>query len=67
MRDFAWTVSQSTSARRMLIESTSKYISDVGDTNFGEVVVILPIPDILAIARIGLDSNSGIREMLSFL
>lgn len=34
MRDFAWTVSQSTSARRMLIESTSKYISDVGDTNF---------------------------------
>lgn len=34
MRDFAWTVSQSTSARRMLIENTSKYISDVGDTNF---------------------------------
>lgn len=34
MRDFSWTVSQSTSARRMLIESTSKYISDVGDTNF---------------------------------
>lgn len=34
MRDFAWTVSQSTSARRMLIESTSKYISDVGNTNF---------------------------------
>lgn len=34
MRDFAWTVSQSTSARRLLIESTSKYISDVGDTNF---------------------------------
>ena len=34
MRDFAWTVSQSTSARRMLIESTSKYISDVGTTNF---------------------------------
>lgn len=34
MRDFAWTVSQSTSARRMLLESTSKYISDVGDTNF---------------------------------
>jgi len=34
MRDFAWTVSQSTSARRMLIESTSKYISDIGDTNF---------------------------------
>lgn len=34
MRDFAWTVSQSTSARRMLVESTSKYISDVGDTNF---------------------------------
>ncbi len=34
MRDFAWTVSQSTSARRMLIESTSKYISDVGHTNF---------------------------------
>lgn len=33
-RDFSWTVSQSTSARRMLIESTSKYISDVGDTNF---------------------------------
>jgi len=33
-RDFAWTVSQSTSARRMLIESTSKYISDIGDTNF---------------------------------
>lgn len=34
MRDFAWTVSQSTSARRMLIESTSKYISDVGSSNF---------------------------------
>jgi hypothetical protein len=34
MRDFSWTVSQSTSARRMLIESTSKYISDIGDTNF---------------------------------
>ncbi|MDR2038917.1 MAG: hypothetical protein LBQ60_13425 [Bacteroidales bacterium] len=34
MRDFAWTVSQSTSARRMLIESTSKYISDVGTSNF---------------------------------
>ncbi len=34
MRDFAWTVSQSTSARRMLLESTSKYISDIGDTNF---------------------------------
>ncbi len=34
MRDFGWTVSQSTSARRMLIESTSKYISDVGNTNF---------------------------------
>ncbi|MBF4485646.1 hypothetical protein [Flavobacterium sp. CSZ] len=34
MRDFAWTVSQSTSARRMLIESTSKYISDIGDTSF---------------------------------
>jgi hypothetical protein len=34
MRDFAWTVSQSTSARRMQIESTSKYISDVGNTNF---------------------------------
>jgi hypothetical protein len=34
MRDFAWTVSQSTSARRMLIESTSKYISDVGHSNF---------------------------------
>ncbi|MFD2939692.1 hypothetical protein [Flavobacterium notoginsengisoli] len=34
MRDFAWTVSQSTSARRMLLESTSKYISDVGNTNF---------------------------------
>jgi len=34
IRDFAWTVSQSTSARRMLIESTSKYISDVGNTNF---------------------------------
>ncbi|RZJ67275.1 MAG: hypothetical protein EOO50_05885 [Flavobacterium sp.] len=34
MRDFAWTVSQSTSARRMSIESTSKYISDVGNTNF---------------------------------
>ncbi|MFC0776617.1 hypothetical protein [Flavobacterium sp. HJSW_4] len=34
MRDFSWTVSQSTSARRLLIESTSKYISDIGDTNF---------------------------------
>jgi len=34
MRDFAWTVSQSTSARRLLIDSTSKYISDIGDTNF---------------------------------
>ncbi|RYU93449.1 hypothetical protein [Emticicia agri] len=34
MRDFAWTVSQSTSARRMSVESTSKYISDVGNTNF---------------------------------
>ncbi len=34
MRDFAWTVSQSTSARRMLIESTSKYISDIGNNNF---------------------------------
>ncbi|MDH6357954.1 hypothetical protein [Parabacteroides sp. PF5-9] len=34
MRDFAWTVSQSTSARRMLIENTSKYISDVGTSNF---------------------------------
>ncbi|MES2826748.1 MAG: hypothetical protein V4687_01275 [Bacteroidota bacterium] len=34
MRDFAWTVSQSTSARRMQIESTSKYISDVGANNF---------------------------------
>ncbi|GAB3522615.1 hypothetical protein [Emticicia fontis] len=34
MRDFAWTVSQSTSARRMQIESTSKYISDVGSNNF---------------------------------
>ncbi|RYY14952.1 MAG: hypothetical protein EOO04_29430, partial [Chitinophagaceae bacterium] len=34
MRDFAWTVSQSTSARRMQIESTSKYISDIGNTNF---------------------------------
>ncbi|MDH6533830.1 hypothetical protein M2101_000471 [Parabacteroides sp. PM5-20] len=34
MRDFAWTVSQSTSARRMQIESTSKYISDVGTSNF---------------------------------
>lgn len=34
LRDFAWTVSQSTSARRMLIESTSKYISDIGNTNF---------------------------------
>ncbi|RYY56948.1 MAG: hypothetical protein EOO09_04510 [Chitinophagaceae bacterium] len=33
-RDFAWTVSQSTSARRMLIGSTSKYISDVGTNNF---------------------------------
>lgn len=34
MRDFAWTVSQSTSARRISIESTSKYISDVGHSNF---------------------------------
>lgn len=34
MRNFAWTVSQSTSARRMQIESTSKYISDVGTSNF---------------------------------
>lgn len=34
MRDFAWTVSQSTSARRLLIDSTSKYISDIGNTNF---------------------------------
>jgi len=34
MRDFAWTVSQSTSARRMHIESTSKYISDIGNSNF---------------------------------
>jgi hypothetical protein len=34
MRDFAWTVSQSTSARRLLIESTSKYISDIGTSNF---------------------------------
>ena len=34
MRDFAWTVSQSTSARRMVIESTSKYISDIGKDNF---------------------------------
>ncbi|MEJ7559103.1 MAG: hypothetical protein WKF66_12405 [Pedobacter sp.] len=34
MRDFAWTVSQSTSARRMRIESTSKYISDIGANNF---------------------------------
>ena len=34
MRDFAWTVSQSTSARRLQVESTSKYISDVGNTNF---------------------------------
>jgi hypothetical protein len=34
MRDFAWTVSQSTSARRMQIESTSKYISDIGTSNF---------------------------------
>ncbi len=34
MRDFSWTVSQSTSARRLLIESTSKYISDIGNTNF---------------------------------
>ena len=34
MRDFAWTVSQSTSARRLLIENTSKFISDIGDTNF---------------------------------
>ncbi|MBO9586087.1 MAG: hypothetical protein J7574_18125 [Flavobacterium sp.] len=33
-RDFSWTVSQSTSARRLLIDSTSKYISDIGDTNF---------------------------------
>ncbi len=34
LRDFAWTVSQSTSARRLLIDGTSKYISDIGDTNF---------------------------------
>jgi len=34
MRDFSWTVSQSTSARRMQIESTSKYISDIGSNNF---------------------------------
>ena len=34
MRDFAWTVSQSTSARRMSIESTSKYISDIGTSRF---------------------------------
>ena len=34
MRDFGWTVSQSTSARRLQIESTSKYISDVGTSNF---------------------------------
>jgi hypothetical protein len=34
MRDFAWTVSQSTSARRLLIESSSKYISDIGSNNF---------------------------------
>lgn len=34
MRDFAWTVSQSTSARRMQIESTSRYISDIGQDNF---------------------------------
>ncbi|MCP2029533.1 hypothetical protein L1276_004720 [Flavobacterium sp. HSC-32F16] len=34
MRDFAWTVSQSTSARRLLIDDTSKYISDVGSNNF---------------------------------
>lgn len=34
MRDFAWTVSQSTSVRRMQIENTSKYISDVGSNNF---------------------------------
>lgn len=34
MRDFAWTVSQSTSARRMQIERTSKYISDIGANNF---------------------------------
>lgn len=34
MRDFSWTVSQSTSARRMQIESTSKYISDIGNNNF---------------------------------
>ncbi|SFO46716.1 hypothetical protein SAMN05428949_5271 [Chitinophaga sp. YR627] len=34
MRDFSWTVSQSTSARRMQIESTSKYISDIGNSNF---------------------------------
>jgi hypothetical protein len=34
MGDFAWTVSQSTSARRMRIESTSKYISDIGANNF---------------------------------
>ena len=34
MRDFSWTVSQSTSARRLLIDRTSKYISDIGNTNF---------------------------------
>jgi hypothetical protein len=34
LRDFAWTVSQSTSARRMQIEGTSKYISDIGANNF---------------------------------
>ncbi|MBE8727901.1 hypothetical protein [Flavobacterium hungaricum] len=34
MRDFSWTVSQSTSARRLLIDSSSKYISDIGTTNF---------------------------------
>lgn len=34
LRDFGWTVSQSTSARRILIESTSKYISDIGKNNF---------------------------------
>lgn len=34
LRDFAWTVSQSTSARRLRIESTSKYISDIGANNF---------------------------------
>lgn len=34
MRDFSWTVSQSTSARRLSIDGTSKYISDIGSTNF---------------------------------